>query len=69
MSFANVLRPHITAQAVRDVIRQCDGVRFVFERNQTCHGSKNFVLRDTHAVVDVGKHRGPDKVAFSDARA
>ena len=61
--FAQVLGPNVTAQTVFDVVGFFNGVRFVLEGDQAGDGAKDFFLGDAHAVVDVGKHGGPDEVA------
>ena len=61
---ANVFGPNIARQTILNVVGQFNGVCFIAEWDQASHRSEDFVLRNLHAVVDVGKHGGPNEVAF-----
>src|SRR5437764_10333994 len=58
-----ILAPDIAAEAVLDIVGLGNGVRFVTEGDKARHGSEDLLLRDTHAIVDVGKDGRPDIVA------
>jgi hypothetical protein len=64
VGFAEVFGPHVAAQAVLDVVGEFNSMGLVLERNQAGHGAEDFFLCNAHAVVHVGKHRGPHEVAF-----
>jgi len=63
MRTPEILAPHVAAQAVRDVIGLGNRIGFVDEGDEAGNGAKNLLLRDAHAIVDVGKDGGPDVVA------
>src|SRR5437867_3889134 len=64
MRLADILRPHVRRKPVLDLIRELESFRFILKRDQARDRSEDFLLRDAHSVVDVGKHRGPQEMAI-----
>src|ERR1700757_3256805 len=58
-----ILAPDVAAQSVLNVVRLGDRIGLVTEGNEAGHGPENLLLRDTHAIVDIGENGGPDVVA------
>src|SRR5688572_9617553 len=52
---ADVLGPDVARQAVLDVVGQADRIGLVLERNEAGDRAEDLVLRDLHAVVDIGE--------------
>ena len=51
-----------------DIVCLGDGVRLVLEGNQAGDGAEDLLLRDAHAIVDIGKDRGFDEVPVGQRR-
>src|SRR5947208_7172526 len=60
---AEILAPHVTAQAVLDIVGLGNGVGFVTEGDETRHRPEDLLLRNAHAIVDVREDGWPDVVA------
>ena len=63
MRTADVLRPHVRREPVRDVVGEPEAVGLVVERDQACDRPEDLFLRDAHAVstpvMTVGRTKWP----------
>src|SRR4029434_6166899 len=60
---AHVLRPDASGQTIHHVIPDRDRFFFILERNHREDGTEDFLLRDSHTVVDVLEDRRLDETA------
>ena len=62
--FVHVRTGHTVVQTINGVVRNVNGFGFGLVGNDGKDRPKNFFLCNGHLIVDVGKHRGLDKISF-----